>query len=234
MYLLDSGLRKGDEGQVGEGLGLVREMVSRIRKMVLDVLLFSKDRRLHFTDTPVAEFAEDASRGIEPLVREHDIGFVVECPEDAGSFEVDSGLLRTALVNVLENAVDACLDEKTRQSHRIVLRIGGDWREVVFQVEDDGVGMDEETRAKMTNLFFSSKDRKGTGLGLYITSRTVREHGGVLEAESQPGRGTIFTIRIPRKAGPPGPDAGEKKAPQGMPPETKGKELHHGQEDPGN
>lgn len=233
MYLLDSGLRKQDDEQVNEGLGLVKEMVSRIRKMVLDVLLFSKDRDLNKAETSVAEFAEDAARGIRPLVKEHKIDVLLECPEDAGKFEVDTGLLRTAVVNVLENAVDACLDDKARESHRIVFRVSGDENEVVFEVEDDGVGMDEETLEKMTTLFFSSKDRKGTGLGLYITNRTVQEHGGAIAADSEPGRGTVFTIRIPRIAGPRGTGSGETGASDGTPPERQGKELQNGQEDSG-
>ncbi len=225
MYLLDSGLRKGNDVQVHEGLGVVKEMVGRIRNMVLDVLLFSKDRDLRKVEMPVARFAADAARGIGPLVEEHGIAFSLECPEDAGTFEVDAGLLRTAFVNVLENAVDACLEDKEQESHRVVFRVRGEPEEVVFEVEDDGVGMDEETRKKMSTLFFSSKARKGTGLGLYITSRTVDQHGGRIEVTSEPGRGTVFTIRIPRRA----EGAGTAKAS----PEPEGKEVHHGQKDSG-
>ncbi len=217
MYLLDSGLRKQDDDKVNEGLGLVKEMVGRIRKMVLDVLLFSKDRDLKRTKASVAEFAEDAAKGVRPMIMEHKIDFFLECPEDAGEFHVDTGLLRTALVNVLENAVDACLEDTTRDSHRIVFRIRGDEEEVVFEVEDDGVGMDEDTRNKMTTLFFSSKDRKGTGLGLYITNRTIREHGGAISADSEPGRGTLFTVRIPRNPAPPASGARETAAPDNEP-----------------
>jgi signal transduction histidine kinase/FixJ family two-component response regulator len=200
MYMLDSGLRKRDDDQVHEGLGVVKEMVGRIRNMVLDVLLFSKDRDLQRVETGVAEFASETAKGIRSLVEEHGIEFSMDCPENAGVFEVDAGLLRTAFVNVLENAVDACLDDREREDHRISFRVRGGEDEVVFEVEDDGVGMDEETRDKMATLFFSSKDRKGTGLGLYITDRTVRQHGGDIAVDSEPGRGTVFTIRVPRKA----------------------------------
>jgi len=200
MYMLDSGLRKQDDAQVHEGLSVVKEMVGRIRNMVLDVLLFSKERDLKKEETEVVAFAAEAAKGIRPLVEEHGIAFSLECPEDAGVFEVDAGLLRTAFVNVLENAVDACLEDKGKEDHRVAFRVRGEEDEVVFEVEDDGVGMDEETRKKVATLFFSSKDRKGTGLGLYITERTVRQHGGDIAVDSEPGRGTVFTIRIPRKA----------------------------------
>jgi len=205
MYLLDSGLRRQNDEKIREGLGVVKEMVGRIRNMVLDVLLFSKDRDLKKEQAPVAAFAEDAARGIRALVEEHGIEFLLECPEEAGTFEVDTRLLRTALVNVLENAVDACLEDRDQASHRIAFRVRPEEDQVVFRVEDDGIGMDAETRDKMCTLFFSSKDRKGTGLGLYITDRTVRQHGGSLAVESEPGRGTAFDIRIPRSAAEPVP-----------------------------
>ncbi len=219
MYLLDSGLRRQNQEKIQEGLGVVKEMVGRIRNMVLDVLLFSKDRDLRKERTSVAIFAEDAARGIRPVVEEHGIEFVLECPMDAGEFEVDARLLRTALVNVLENAVDACLDDRERtSSHRISFQVFPQGDHVVFRVEDDGIGMDAETREKMFTLFFSSKDRKGTGLGLYITDRTVRQHGGSISVDSEPGRGTVVDIHIPRDCG---------RTP------FKGKEVRHGQEDPG-
>lgn len=206
MYMLDSGLRKQDREQIQEGLGVVKQMVSRIRNMVLDVLLFSKDRDLKKEEVFVADFAEDAARGIRTLAEENGIAFSLDGHEDAGTFEVDRGLLRTALVNVLENAVDACLEDKGRKDHRIAFRVCPEEEAVVFEVEDDGVGMDAETREKMCTLFYSSKARKGTGLGLYITNRTVTQHGGTLEVDSAPGRGSVFILRIPRRDGKP-PDA---------------------------
>jgi len=183
--------------------------VGRIRNMVLDVLLFSKDRDLRKERTSVATLAEEAARGIRPVVEEHGIEFVLACPMDAGEFEVDARLLRTALVNVLENAVDACLDDRGQtSSHRISFHVLPQEDHVVFRVEDDGVGMDAETREKMFTLFFSSKDRKGTGLGLYITDRTVQQHGGSISVDSEPGRGTVVDIRIPRSAEVEGPEFG--------------------------
>ena len=199
MYMLDSGLRKENREQIEEGLGIVKQMVGRIRNMVLDVLLFSKDRDLKKERVSVADFVEDAARGIRALAEENGIAFSMDGPGEAGAFEVDRGLLRTALVNVLENAVDACLEDKAREGHHIVFRVLPEEEFVVFEVEDDGVGMDAETREKMCTLFYSSKARKGTGLGLYITNRTVAQHGGTLDVVSEPGRGSVFILRIPRR-----------------------------------
>ena len=72
--------------------------------------------------------------------------------------------------------------------------------------------MTRETRAKIFDLFYSSKGRAGTGLGLFITRQVVGQHGGRIEVESTPGEGSLFRIVLPRRATqdlnatPPGPD----------------------------
>jgi signal transduction histidine kinase len=73
---------------------------------------------------------------------------------------------------------------------------------MVIEVEDDGIGMDKETREKAFSLFFSSKGLKGTGLGLFISNKIVDKHGGDIAVDSEPGRGTRFLIRLPLEAKP--------------------------------
>jgi signal transduction histidine kinase len=65
-------------------------------------------------------------------------------------------------------------------------------------VADTGVGMDQETIAKLFTVFFSTKGRRGTGLGLFVANQVVEQHGGHISVRSQPGKGTIFRIDIPR------------------------------------
>ncbi len=201
MYLLDSGLKRDNDEQIEEGLQIVRQMTGRIRNMVLDVLLFSKERDVHKESLAVDVLAEDVVRVVAPLMKEKGIAFDFKCDSSAGCFEADAGLLRTALVNVLENAADACVDDPAKQKHHVEFEASGDPEKVVFHIKDDGRGMDEKTRSMMCKLFFSSKGKKGTGLGLYITNRTVSQHGGEIKVDSEIGRGSHFEITIPRTAG---------------------------------
>ena len=69
---------------------------------------------------------------------------------------------------------------------------------MVFQVSDNGIGMDEETMQKAFSLFFSAKGMSGTGLGLFIANKIVRAHGGEIDMESEPGTGTTFRVVLPR------------------------------------
>jgi signal transduction histidine kinase len=70
---------------------------------------------------------------------------------------------------------------------------------VEYQVEDNGCGMDAETRKQVFNNFFSTKGSKGTGLGLMITRKVITEHGGSIELTSEKGKGSAFSIRLPKR-----------------------------------
>jgi signal transduction histidine kinase len=106
------------------------------------------------------------------------------------------------LVNLLENSFDACRADKTKKEHRVSFSVRRAHPWMAFEVEDNGIGMDRETREKMFSLFFSSKGLKGTGLGLFISNKIVDKHGGSIRVESEPGRGTRFLVRLPLEARP--------------------------------
>jgi signal transduction histidine kinase len=106
------------------------------------------------------------------------------------------------LINLLENSLDACRMDGDKPSHTVEVRARRSEPWMVIEVADDGIGMDRETREKIFSLFFSSKGLKGTGLGLFISNKIVDKHGGTIEVESEVGRGTRFTVRIPLAARP--------------------------------
>ncbi len=106
----------------------------------------------------------------------------------------DAAELREMLTNLIFNAVDAL-----PQGGEITLRTGAgeDAGEVVLEVADTGVGMDEETRRRCLEPFFTTKGQKGTGLGLAMVYGTIQRHGGRIALASQPGRGTTFRFYLP-------------------------------------
>ena len=78
------------------------------------------------------------------------------------------------------------------------LRQTSDGDNAVFEIADNGLGMDQETREKMFSLFFSAKGTEGTSLGLFTANKVIEEHRGMIEVESEPGKGTVYHIRIPK------------------------------------
>jgi signal transduction histidine kinase len=119
---------------------------------------------------------------------------------DLAEFEADASYLQAALANILENAVDACRKDECQLEHCITFKVRGEGGDVVFEVVDDGTGMDSETRDKLFDLFFSSKGAEGTGLGLFVSQKIVEQHGGRIDVRSTPGHGSSFRVAIPRKA----------------------------------
>jgi signal transduction histidine kinase len=108
----------------------------------------------------------------------------------------NSGRLKQALLNLLVNARQAM-----PEGGRIMLAAdGNEGDHVNVVVEDTGVGIPMEVQARVFRTFFTTKPG-GTGLGLPITKRIVEDHGGTIELESQPGRGSRFTIRLPVGSG---------------------------------
>ena len=106
--------------------------------------------------------------------------------------------LTNLVSNILENAVEACLEDTSEKSHTISLSVSQNKDYIIFDVQDNGLGMDEATRKNMFNIFFSSKGKKGTGLGLYISNKIIQQHGGSIEVKSDPGIGSQFSIKMPK------------------------------------
>jgi signal transduction histidine kinase len=199
MYRVESGLKREDPEMVRAGWRVVRGMTARIRSMMLDVLYYAKDRELHLAEVDAARFAEGVAEVAEPRARAAGLEFLAQISPGLGAFEADAGALAPALVNMLENAVEACAADRAKERHAVVFTASASGPDVVFTVEDNGTGMDEPTREKVFTLFFSSKGDRGTGLGLFIAGQVVEKHGGNIRVDSEPGRGTRFTIRMPRK-----------------------------------
>ncbi|MFP4531380.1 MAG: response regulator [Desulfobacterales bacterium] len=197
MYMLDSGLEKEDTAQAKEGLQMVKSMTERIRNMVLDLLFYAKKRELKTQPVDVADFAKDVAEVVAAKLEWQHIEFIRNFKNAGGEFNVDAGMLRSALVNILENAMDACLADKERAS-KITFTAGTHENEVIFEIEDNGIGMDEETQKNIFTLFYSSKGKQGTGLGLFIANKVVTEHNGKIQVESEKGEGSKFTVRIPK------------------------------------
>jgi signal transduction histidine kinase len=198
VYLLVSGLSSNDSVKTKEGLDIVKQMVDRIRGLVMDILYYARERALDWKRMPVIDFGEDIVAVITPKLVNHPITFVKNFAANIGIFEVDAAVAATALVNIIENAIEACLEDRSGKSHRITFNVKGDNGHVIFEVEDTGVGMDSATRDSIFDMFYSTKGKMGTGLGLFIARNIVQQHGGTIQVASAPGQGSTFRVMMPR------------------------------------
>lgn len=199
IYLVNSGLEKNNQERVKQGWQMVERNVARIKTMVLDLLYYAKDRDPDLEWIPTLMVAEEVCELMQGKAKEYGIDFQCAFDPGAGHFAVDAKAIRSLLVNLIENALDACRVDKKKNKHQIKIRLKGYPEFVEFEVYDNGIGMDQETRERAFSLFFSSKAGDGTGLGLFISNKITQAHGGEIKLESELNKGTRVTIQLPRK-----------------------------------
>jgi len=168
--------------------------------LISDILDLSKieagKMELYLEDFDIAAIVADVAATVQPLVAKKNNTLIVHCPPDAGLMRADLTKVRQSLFNLLSNAT------KFTENGDIMLdvrREGADW---LFTIRDSGIGMTGEQMAGLFEAFAqadASTTRKygGTGLGLALTRRFCRMMGGDTTVESEPGRGSAFTFRLP-------------------------------------
>ena len=117
---------------------------------------------------------------------------ILDIPGVLPSVALDKNQMEQVFFNLLKNALEAMKD-----GGRIEIAVGSDDNDVSVAIRDSGEGMTPEQLAHLFEPYRTTK-ASGTGLGLMVSSRIVRDHGGTIAAESSPGGGTSFTVRLPR------------------------------------
>lgn len=197
LYLMRSGIKQEDQSKTKEGFGIVEFASERIRRMILDILYFAKERPLQIEPVDAGKFARELAEAFLARIRMQPIRFKQDIKDDLGLVEMDTTVMRTALLNILDNAVDACLERRPQEESHIQFGLQRRKDYIIFDVIDDGTGMDKETSDNLFDLFFSSKGHRGTGLGLFVSHQIVTQHNGTIHVTSEKGKGTHFRIVIP-------------------------------------
>jgi len=163
----------------------------RLERLIQDVLLFARGESIGRDVMAAGDLLAEAAQTVEPLMREHGLGFAMEDDCQGAVIVGSRKALFGALVNLLENAMQAtpaggkiCLTGKRRGD---LLAIG---------VRDSGPGISGEMQARIFEPFFTTKGQ-GTGLGLAIALGVARAHGGTIELLSEPGDGAEFVMTLP-------------------------------------
>lgn len=168
---------------------IVRAEVERVDGIIRQFLEFARPPRLSPRETDVAALLEEAVRVVESRAREKGLDIRRDF-DGVGGAVLDPDQMKQALLNLLKNAVEA-----TERGTITVTASGGQRVEIV--VSDTGYGIPPENLSRIFDLYFTTRP-EGTGLGLSQVHRIVAEHGGQVHVESEVGKGTRFTMALPR------------------------------------
>jgi PAS domain S-box-containing protein len=209
-YLVDIGIKRGDTEKLKSGWGTIKRNIARTSDLVMDLLSYSKERQPEFEECRPNEIAGDVCDLLQARADENGIELVRRFDPSVGEVSMDPRTVHRSLMNLVSNAIDACLfDENTQKRWTIMVRTALETDDRIrFEVEDNGAGMSKEVRNRLFTSFFSTKGHRGTGLGLMVTRKMVEEHGGTITVSSELGKGTVFTMRLPFN---PSPETGGPK-----------------------
>jgi signal transduction histidine kinase len=169
--------------------------MSRLVNDLLDVTSIEAGRvALLIEDSDVADVLRDTLEAFEPIAAAKGVSLSAEAklPPCVGRF--DSGRILEVLANLVSNAL-----KFTASGGRISIRVAREGNDLRFAVQDTGIGIPEDALQGVFEKFKQvAKDRRGLGLGLYISKGIVEAHGGRMWGESRPGAGSTFHFTIPR------------------------------------
>jgi signal transduction histidine kinase len=188
-FLLRSALERGDSGpDATRHLATAEREVGAATLIVSDLLDYARARDPEIAPVDVPELLDEVQSVLNPP---GGIDVTREDPPDLPAAAADRDQLRQVLLNLVSNAFDAMPEGGT-----VTIATSQADEMVRIAVADRGTGMDEETRARVFEPFFTRKTR-GVGLGLAVTKRIVDAHRGVITLETTPGEGTTFTVELP-------------------------------------
>jgi signal transduction histidine kinase len=202
MLREDAEAAKQDTEPLDRVLGAGRHLLALIND-ILDLSKIEAGRmELQVETFPLAPLIADVVKTIEPLAAKNANQVAVNCDGAVGTLHADQMRLRQAMLNLMSNANKFTERGTITVSARQGRENGRDW--VTIAVADTGIGMTPEQMSKLFQEFSqadASTTRKygGTGLGLAISKRFCQMMGGDIMVQSEPGRGSTFTIRLPRE-----------------------------------
>ena len=193
-YVVDEGFKDNDIEMAQKGWNIVNKNIFDITDVVQNILYSSKDRPLKYELVSPGRLARDSLALFSDKAASLNVELKPQINDAIPKIRLDVASIRRMLNNLIWNALEACLHDGHKNQHAVRVKTDLlDARHFMFEVADNGVGMDLDTQRNIYEEFFSTKGSSGTGLGLAVVEKVVNRHGGRIEVTSAPGKGTCFT-----------------------------------------
>jgi PAS domain S-box-containing protein len=168
------------------------EEANRCERLVQELLEFGRPKSADFALTDIEQIIQKTVDLVQPHAGKNHVETIVQIDAKLPRIHADAQQLQQVLLNLSLNAVDAMPKGGTLTLGATVTATN----QMAITVADTGIGIDADTLPRIFQPFFTSKKRRGLGLGLPICDRIVKSHGGTIEVASEPGRGTVFRIHL--------------------------------------
>jgi signal transduction histidine kinase len=194
-YLIEEGLKNENNDIVRKGWSIVDKNQDKISNLVMDMLTFSKDREPDLVPSDINEVVTDVLELMVVRAKTAGVELKKNAAESMPELLFDPELLHRAILNVVTNAIDAC---ESSEPGRVVVSTqhSAEESKVRVIVEDNGGGIEEADMKRIFSVFESRKGARGTGLGLPVSQKILREHGGDIYVESTLGTGSRFVLEL--------------------------------------
>jgi PAS domain S-box-containing protein len=176
------------------GLKIINDEAQRCKKIVEDLMAYARPRSAEMSMINIQSVVETTSQLVETHLYKQKVNLVKEVASPLPRIYADSQQLAQVLVNLFLNAIEAMPGGGTLT---VGAKLDAGAGTVVLAVTDRGTGIEAAEIDKIFQPFYTAKKRRGLGLGLPICERIVKNHGGEIKVQSQPGVGTSFEIRLP-------------------------------------
>lgn len=193
-YMVHEGLKRNELEPIRAGWEICEKTHNRIESLVLDMLTMSKEREPKRESTNLVLLIQDALSIAQAPARDANVQLVWNPPADPQTACVDPEGIHRAVLNLILNAIDATSGRPDAKVSIVLLCTRDSTR---IEIEDNGVGIPQSQLQTIFSLFESTKGNRGTGLGLPVSQKIIREHGGDISVSSVVDQGTTFTIRLP-------------------------------------
>lgn len=195
-FLVDQGLENHDEEAIADGWNVVQRNQERIYHLVTDMLTFSKDRQPQLEPGNVNDVVREVHELLAVQATERKIDLRLRLDEEMPVSAFDAEAIHRAVLNIAGNALDAV---DGRETAIVEIRTGAaeDGSDIWVEVADNGPGIPKDQFEELFSLFRSTKGASGTGIGLAVSQKILREHGGDIIVESELNLGSRFRLIWP-------------------------------------
>ena len=195
-FLVDQGLIKEDLRGARDGWEVLKRSNKKIRGLVENILNYCRQEELPNESVMLNEMINEIINAVSVTAAERQVEIIPQLDEGVGVVEINRETFYDAILNLITNAVEAIPQDRPG---RVWVRTQPlpNRNQVRIDIVDDGAGIPEENREKIFNLFFSTKGKQGTGIGLAATRKIIEDHAGTIEIANDLEQGAHFVIYLP-------------------------------------